>query len=181
MSETEKLTVKCPQCGQDNVFDQPHAYHAGFGDQGFLYSDSGRFTLTWSLYDSAIDLYFPPKSGYEHFPVAAASIAPLKNVDRDTMMRRRFEEALPSAPDGGRWRFDNPARCLFCPAPISGSLLQTVYYLLYPGSIVTGTADGDVKLGEYLMTPPDTALEPTSAKPASPLSRLARWFRRRST
>src|SRR5215469_2601785 len=43
-----KLVMKCAKCCRDNVFDQPYAYHSGFGEQGFVYSDSGHFTLVWS-------------------------------------------------------------------------------------------------------------------------------------
>ena len=131
---TKKTSIKCPQCGRDNDFDQPYPYHAGFGTQGFLYSDSGHFTLTWNWYDPAISQFFPPESRY----------------DRDADMRRRFEDTLRPAPDGGRWRADNPARCIYCSAPISGSMLQTIYYLLYTGSIETEKVGDKPRLSEYL-------------------------------
>jgi hypothetical protein len=134
MPRPEKLTVKCKECGRANIFGQPHAYHAGFSDQGFLYSDSGHFTLTWSDHDPVISRFFPPGSRW----------------DRDKDLRRRFEDALKPAPDGGRWRAENPARCIHCSAPISGSMLQTTYYLLYPGSIVTQEPNWAMRLREYL-------------------------------
>ena len=134
MPTTEKVTVKCKECGRDNIFDQPYPYHAGFGDQGFLYSDSGHFTLTWSWYDPAIGPFFPPDSRW----------------DRDTELRHHFEQVLHLAPDGGRWRAENQARCIHCSAPIAGSMLQTIYYLLYPGSIQTQEPGGAMRLGEYL-------------------------------
>jgi hypothetical protein len=51
---------------------------------------------------------------------------------------QRFEHALRDAPDGGRWRFDNPARCMHCSEPIAGSMKSQIYFLIYPGSVVTG-------------------------------------------
>ena len=134
MPTAEKVTVKCKECGRDTVFDQPYAYHAGFSDQGFLYSDSGHFTLTWSWYDPAIQRFFPPESRY----------------DRDTELRHRFEQALKPAPDGGRGRAENPARCVHCSAPIAGSMLETIYYLVYPGSIEAQEAAGAMRLNEYV-------------------------------
>lgn len=38
----------CPNCGR--AFDY-HEYHAGFGNQGFLYCDQDEAVLTWSSYD----------------------------------------------------------------------------------------------------------------------------------
>src|SRR5690349_19852551 len=127
-------TLKCKACGRDNVFDQPYPYHAGFGDQGFLYSDSGHYTLTWSWYDPVISRFFPEGSRW----------------DRDTELRRRFERALHSAPDGGGWRSENPARCIHCSAPVAGSMLETIYYFLYPGSIQTQEPNFAARLEEYL-------------------------------
>ncbi len=134
MPTAKTITVRCKECGRDNVFEQPYPYHAGFGDQGFLYSDSGHFTFTWSWYDPVLRRFFPPHSSY----------------DQDAESRHRFEEALLPAPDGGRWRFENPARCIHCSAPISGSMLQTIYYLEYPGSIETQKPNGPMRLAEYL-------------------------------
>ena len=134
MPAAQKTTVKCKECGRDNVFDQPYPYHAGFSDMGFLYSDSGHFTLTWNDYDPVIRRFFPEGSRW----------------DRDVELRHRFEQALHPAPDGGRWRAENPARCMYCSAPISGSMLQTIYFLNYPGSVHTQEPGGAMRLGEYL-------------------------------
>jgi hypothetical protein len=129
----EQLKVKCKHCGRDNVFDQPYAYHAGFGNQGFLYDDAGTLTLTWSSFDPAYEAVV----GQKH-PWALAQ------SDRD-----KLEARLRDAPSGGRWRFCNPARCVQCRGQISDSILQTIYFLLYPGSIET--QDGPkMQLREYL-------------------------------
>jgi hypothetical protein len=121
MFTPEKLVIPCRQCGQDNVFEQPHAYHAGFGEQGFLYSDSGHCTLIWSGHDPAIDGLFPGNRMWM----------------RDAAERERFERALRPAPDGGHWRFRNRPRCRHCSAPIGRSMLEQSYYVVYAGSVIT--------------------------------------------
>ena len=136
MGSSEKFIIKCGQCRRDNIFDQPFC-HAGVTDEGFLYSDSGHFTLTWNWQDPVIEKFFLQGSRYS----------------RDAELRQRFEQALPAAPDGGRWRAENPARCIYCRAPISGSMLETIEYLLYQGSIQTQVENYLFQLKEYLNDP----------------------------
>lgn len=113
--------IKCASCGYANIFNQPYPYHAGFGDQGFLYDDAGTLTLTWSCFDPAFEAMVGRKS-----PWAMA---------RED--QQKLEEAFLPAPSGGRWRFSNPARCVKCGSPISDPIDRTIYYLLYDGSIQT--------------------------------------------
>jgi hypothetical protein len=49
--------------------------------------------------------------------------------------RQRLEDRLAPAPDGTRWLFRNPARCLNCGNPISGPIAETIYYLRYDSSV----------------------------------------------
>jgi len=121
----QNLIIRCQACGKDNLFDQPYAYHAGFSDVGFLYSDSGHCTLVWSWFDPAFKRFLNGEG-------------PLAD---DIQARNQFEKSLRAAPDGGRWRFNNPARCLFCSAQIAGPMLSQIYFLVYPDSIITN--DGD--------------------------------------
>jgi len=136
MSNTEKLSILCKHCGKETHFDQPYVYHAGFADQGFLYNDAGTLTLVWGIMDPVLD---------EMFPNQTAWVLSLLN-------RRRFEEMLLPAPDGGRWRFRNPARCIHCAKPISKPMLHSSHYLVYPGSIMTDQ-DYQFRLKEYLKQP----------------------------
>jgi uncharacterized protein len=109
------IAVTCPNCGQDNVFQQPYPYDAGLANQGFLYSETGHCTLTWSEFDPE----YAAVAGRRH-PWG------LGQADQE-----RLEARLPPAPDGTRWLFSNPARCLRCGHPISGSIRDTTYYLRY--------------------------------------------------
>jgi hypothetical protein len=113
--------IKCASCGHANVFNQPYPYHAGFGDQGFLYDDAGTLTLTWSCFDPAFEAVVGRKNAWA-----------LTRADQ-----QMFEEALLPAPSGGRWSFSNPARCVSCGSVISDSIDRTIYYLLFDGSIQT--------------------------------------------
>jgi hypothetical protein len=133
MSKKDLLTLKCNQCRQDTVFQQPYLFHAGFGDQGFLYNDAGTLTLVWGSYDQAY----------------AAIVGQKHPWDLEPSERRALEARLRPAPSGGRWAFANQARCVHCAAPISGSILQTIYYVVYPGS-VRADASGGSGLAECL-------------------------------
>lgn len=135
MSTTEKLSIKCKHCGKETLFDQPYAYHAGFADQGFLYNDAGNLTLVWSIFDPVLNEMFPGQTTW---------VLSLSN-------RWGFEKMLLPAPDGGRWRFRNPARCIHCTKSVSGPMLRSIHYLVYPGSIITDQGT-QFRLKEYLKT-----------------------------
>ena len=122
---TETL-VPCRSCRLVNVFKQPYQYHAGFGNQGFLYNDAGTLTLVWSSYDAAYDAIV----GHRH-PWALT-----------TELQHKLEARLLPAPTGGSWRFSNPPRCRFCGHAIGEPIGTNIYYLFYDGSI-----DADSTLG----------------------------------
>ncbi len=115
----DPLVVTCKDCGHANTFAQPYPYHAGFGDQGFLYNEAGNCTLTWSVYDPFFRSHFdmrlwPP---------------------RDKAKMRALEEALPLSPKGDRWSFSAVARCGACRKELLGSMETTVHYLRFPDSV----------------------------------------------
>ena len=118
------MVVKCNSCGYENEFAQPYPYHAGFGNQGFLYNEAGNLTLVWSLYDP----------DYETL-VGFRDALHLTVEDRSAI-----ESSLLPAPFGGRFRFENPARCKQCGFEIGGPMLRTVSYLVFDGSVVTDAA-----------------------------------------
>jgi hypothetical protein len=114
------MNVTCGACGKDNAFPQPHRYHAGFGNQGFLYNDEGTLTLLWGSYD----------------PTYTALVGKVHPWMLTEPQRSQLENSLVAAPKGGRWRFSNPPRCNYCGAPIGEPLSsRNIYYLKYPGSI----------------------------------------------
>lgn len=126
MNAPNSIVVTCPNCGFGNVFQQPHPYHAGIAAQGFLYSGTGHHALIWSSYDPA----YAAVVGNQH---------PWALPPED---RKKLEERLAPAPDGSRWLFSNPARCLQCGHPISGPITDTIYYLRNDGSLDRDSASG---------------------------------------
>ena len=131
------VTINCASCRHENDFEQPYPFHAGFGNQGFLYNDAGNLTLVWSSFDPA----------YE------AIVGRLHPWTLTTEQQALLESTLREAPSGGRWRFANPARCLKCANPISGPITETIYYLQYPGSVDTDSNPGERRLKEFLSPP----------------------------
>lgn len=123
------MQVRCPSCGHSNQFEQPYAYHAGFGDQAFVYNDAGNCTLVWTIYDPLYEALLSKHQPQQPWALTSAAQCEL-------------EERLPASPRGDRWRFGNPARCTNCRSPISGAMTDdsavntSIYYLLYPDSIV---------------------------------------------
>ena len=113
------MIVTCKECHQESVFDQPYAYHAGLSNQGFLYDDAGTCTLIWSSFDPAYESIV----GKTHPWMLTES------------QRVSLEAALKPSPSGGRWRFANPPRCPHCGADIERSILHTIYYFVFPGSV----------------------------------------------
>ena len=45
------MVVTCSTCGHVHHLEQPHAFHAGFSNEGFLYNDEGTLVLVWSSFD----------------------------------------------------------------------------------------------------------------------------------
>ena len=120
------MTIKCGSCGAPNEFAQPHPYHAGFGNTGFLYDDSGHLVLTWSSFD----------------PTYERLVGKVHPWALSAEQRRLLESRLQAAPSGGRWRFVNPARCIACNEPISGSILSTIHYVVPDGSVILDGSAG---------------------------------------
>ena len=132
------ITIDCTSCGHKSEFDQPYPIHAGFSNQGFLYNDEGNLTLIWSSFDPAYEAIV----GKQH---------PWMLAVED---QRSLEAALRPAPSGGNWRFTNSARCVKCAKAISGPITQTIYYVLYPGSIKTERRAEGLCLAEFLFPSP---------------------------
>ena len=128
------MVITCDACGVRNEFAQPYPYHAGFANQGFLYNDAGNSTLVWSSFDPA----------YEEI---VGTIHPWALSEE---LRTQLEASLPAAPQGGRWRFTNPARCNKCQSEISPPMGDNIYYLEYPDSVILDTGPNALKLRAYL-------------------------------
>ena len=144
---TKPIVVNCPKCGFDNVFNQPYRYHAGFGNQGFLYNERGTRTLIWSSYDS----------DYERI------VGKCHPWALSVEQKKQLEAVLKPDPNGGgRWLFKNPARCLQCGGHIADSIGTNVYYLVYDGSIdLDPSGKPGRRLQEMILVEPTAAASPS--------------------
>lgn len=87
------LSCECDRCTRTFVV---RSFHAGFGESGYFYSASGRYTLTVG---TRLD----------------GAPAPLS--DPDPAALAAIEARLPPAPDGTRFAYLNPFRCPHCSVP----------------------------------------------------------------
>jgi hypothetical protein len=87
------LSCECDACHRSFLV---RSFHAGMGEQSYLYSGSGRDTL---IVDGHV----------------AGAPVPLAELEAEAMLG--LEAALPTAPDGTRFDYINPFRCRHCAAP----------------------------------------------------------------
>ncbi len=87
------LSCECDACHRTFLV---RSFHAGMGEQAYLYSGSGRHTL-----------------------IVAGHVAgaPVPLAEPDAAALASLEAALPPAPDGTRFAYRNPFRCPHCAAP----------------------------------------------------------------
>ena len=45
------MDLACPHCRETTVLEQPYPYHAGFGNQGYLYCDACPAVVIFSSFD----------------------------------------------------------------------------------------------------------------------------------
>lgn len=113
------MNVLCKSCEFVNKFKQKHLYHAGFSNLGFLYNDEGNLTLTWDSYD----------------PDYQRVVGKTHPWGLSNEQQGRLEVLLKPAPFGGNWSFKNVPRCSKCHEPIGQSIIETIYYLVFPNSL----------------------------------------------
>ena len=113
-----RLTAICPHCHNRFSYNR---WHAGFGDQGYMYCDTDEAVVTWSVYDSK---YW--------------SIVQKVPWNLNETEKKMVEGALRPCPFGGRFRFVNPPRCPICRCDIASVVAGGIYF------VVTGRQiDGD--------------------------------------
>lgn len=87
------LSCECDRCKRSFLI---HSFHAGFGNVGYFYSASSKFTILVS----------------NHIPGCPAALSQPSPVDLASL-----EAELPLAPDGTPYKYANPFRCPHCSAP----------------------------------------------------------------
>ena len=130
------VILSCSDCQHENEFIQPFLYHAGFGNQGFLYDDAGTCTLVWSTYDPAYEALVGANHPW--------------SLTREQQIL--LEASLKPAPGGSSWRFSNPPRCVACAAPIGDPIGSSIHFLKYPGSVDASSEETRISFDD-LLTP----------------------------
>lgn len=87
------LSCECDHCKRSF---QIRSYHVGFSKSGYFYSGSGKYTITVS----------------DRVQGCPAALSEPNQAELEVL-----EAALPSAPDGTKFRYANPFRCPHCGAP----------------------------------------------------------------
>ena len=113
------MTLTCPGCHKVLRLRQPYPYHAGFGEEGFLYCDRDATVLTFSEFDRGFQRIIPNK-------------VPWGLTPED---RSRVEQSLKSCPCGGRFLFKNSAKCPHCGTVLRRGITKDIYYIVLGKSL----------------------------------------------
>jgi hypothetical protein len=105
---TQKTSV-CSNCAKTFTYDE---FHAGFGDQGYLYCDSDETIVTW---DSLSPDYI-------------AIVGEVHPWMLDRNGKRSVEAAIVDCPYGGRFAYSALPRCPFCEAELPDLTPDPIYY-----------------------------------------------------
>src|SRR5258708_6847015 len=114
---------KAGGCGQRGTSMEFDRFHAGLGDEGYMYCDRDATVITWSSFD-------PTYSSMVH------NTHPWMLTDAE---KRIVEAAIIECPCGGRFRFGNPPLCPHCSGDLSDLAPEPIYYVVLGRRI-----DGDV-------------------------------------
>ncbi len=113
--------IVCLACGEHTLV---HGMgHAGFGDSGYMYSDSGRHVFRWDANDPA---YLEIVGDETFYPWL------LSHQQKDD-----FERRIKPLSDGTRFRFSNFARCGDCNQTIAPPLPRSSWLVFFDRTIWT--------------------------------------------
>src|SRR3989338_5439487 len=108
------MRLTCPRCHKALHLRQPYPYHAGFGEQGFLYCNKDSTVLTFSVFDRRFQKLIGEKMPWT-----------LNSKDKSNV-----ERALKPCPCGGRFRFKNPAKCPHCGKVLRRGITNDIHYIV---------------------------------------------------
>ncbi len=117
--------LTCPACHK--TINTKGIYHAGFGDEAFLYCDRDSSVLTFNAYDDTYRRLVPDKMPWP--PGAGGSLT--------TQEQNQIEKTLKPCPCGGIFRFQNVPKCPHCGASIANTI-DSIHYMVIGKNI-----DGD--------------------------------------
>lgn len=115
------MNIECPNCRKRVELNQPHFYHAGRSNQGFLYCDRDSTILVFSSFDP-------------RYVRIAGDVHPWM-LGHDQMAE--VEEHLIKCPCGGSFAFSNPPRCPHCGGSLIRALPSRMHYVI-AGRLIDG-------------------------------------------
>lgn len=118
--------IVCLACGDHTLIDGMG--HAGFGDSGYMYSDTGRHVFRWDANDPAYQDIVGDETFYPWV---------ISQKQKDD-----FERRIKPLSDGTRFRFSNNARCGACAQPIAPPLPHSSWLVLHDRTIWTDFRQG---------------------------------------
>jgi hypothetical protein len=124
--------IDCPACAGAVEFDR---FHAGFGDQGFMYGSTAPTVLIWSSFDRAYRRLVPDQHPW------------MLSADE----RAEVEEAIRSDLPGAPYAFDNPPLCPHCGTRLAELFDESRAYFVVVGDRV------DAERGDVWSEPPPEA------------------------
>jgi len=107
------MDINCPEC--HNTFSVPrkYAYHAGFGNVGFLYCEACPNLVVFSSFDP-------------RYTRIAGEVHPWM---LNFIKKWKVEGALMPCPCGGRFRFAAKPRCPLCNEPVPAILPDAIHFI----------------------------------------------------
>lgn len=120
-----RKNISCPHCKKP--ISVRGIYHAGFGDEGFLYCNNDSTVLTFSAYDENYEKLVPKKMPWP----------PRVGGELTKREQGLIEQHLRPCPCGGSFKFKNKPRCPSCGKSIE-RLIDSIHYIVIQRNI-----DGD--------------------------------------
>jgi hypothetical protein len=108
------MDIDCPKCHRTFHTNQEYAYHAGFGNVGFLYCDSCPNLVVFGSFD-------PDYRKIVGRKVHPWVLGPFK--------RWRVERRLKPCSCGGHFRFGAKPRCPLCNQAIPSILPDAIHFI----------------------------------------------------
>lgn len=106
-----RYSDRCPACHREVGVER---FHAGFGDQGFMYCDRDSTILTWDSLD----------------PSWTSLVGEVHPWMLSPEQKAEVEGVAPGCPCGGRFRFSNVPHCPLCSAPVPSLSPGGAYFVV---------------------------------------------------
>lgn len=107
------MDIKCPECRRTFEVSQKYPYHAGFGNQGFLYCERCPNLVVFNSFDRRY----------------TAIVGQVHPWGLDFVKKSMVEGQLKACACGGNFRLSAKPRCPLCNAEIPGILPDGIHYI----------------------------------------------------